>query len=424
MATRTRTTVWGICFDGGRGGVVVVYGDDDTAVVREIDGRTRMEQRFAMRAQICDVKVSRDGRFLILACFDNTGRVVEMTTKMMIVLKGHTDSVRCIVDGDGTDVFTSSMDRTIKKWKRSTGECILTFTGHHHWVLTVVYDWKTKRLISGAEDSTIIVWNAETGEQVGVIKGHKDAVNSIAFVNATTIVSGSADQTVKLWDTTTMTEIKTMSSHIDSVRSVAVTPDEQYIVSGSHDKTVKVWSIATGECITTLTHHNNQVYKVAVCADGRWIASGGDDNTFYLHSVAPPFSFIVYQGLLGATDHHHHHRLLSDGKLLLYNELVSSITRFTRCTLDTETLFSLKSNDSYDIIRLSAPSASAAQEWIEAIHAVRDNLTYHRSLSSQDMILRHRFDCFQVINYHAKGSHKFLFLPKDVCKIIGEYAHR
>jgi WD40 repeat protein len=280
--------VWAIWFDKTR----VVYGDNMTAVVK--DTSTRMEiDRIEMGAYIWDVKVTECGGFLLAGCDDNTGRVVDLKTKTMITLKGHTGAVDCIIECEDRYVLTCSYDTTIRLWNRLTGECIRTYSGHSNWVNCILYDKKTKRVISASGDGTIIVWNVETGEQIGVMKGHSNWVRSLAFVNATTIVSGSSDKTVKMWDITTMKEIKTMSSHAGFVMSVAVTPDGQFVVSGSVDKTVKVWSIATGECITTLSHHSNQVNKVAVSPDGRFIASGGDDKMFHLLSVNPPFEVFL-----------------------------------------------------------------------------------------------------------------------------------
>jgi WD40 repeat protein len=229
----------------------------------------------------------------LAGCGDNTGRVVDLKTKTMITLKGHTDVVRCIIECEDRYVLTCSDDKAISLWNRLTGECIRTYSGHRNWVFCILYDKKTKRVISASGDGAIIVWNVETSEQIGVMKGHSGGVSSLAFVNETTIVSGSDDDSVKMWDITTMKEIKTMSSHTGYVMSVAVTPDWQFVVLGLGDETVKVSSIATGECITTLSHHSDWVNKVAVSPDGRFIASGGDDKMFYLLSVNPPFEVFL-----------------------------------------------------------------------------------------------------------------------------------
>jgi hypothetical protein len=168
--------------------------------------------------------------------------------------------------------------------------------------------------------------------------------------------------------------------------------------------------------------------KVAVSPDGRFIASGGLDDMFHLLSVTPPFSCIVYEGLLtpSAADH----RLLSDGRLLRCDVAIYDINRSTSCLFDTETGFTLKNHQSSsdDSICLCAPSASSAQQWVEAIHAVRHNLTLHpdqRSIASQPIISRYRFDLLQAINIlNKRDSNNRCLTPKDVMKVIGNYLVR
>jgi WD40 repeat protein len=462
--------VWGIAFSGTR----VVYIDGHIVVV--LDTTTmKVIEAIEIGLIMYNLTVCEDGRTLLLVCEDDTGRVVDLQTKKSVILKGHTLLVLGIIECGDTDVLTCSWDETIRRWNRLTGELIRTYSGHSGAVYCILYDKKTNVMFSGSYDMRIIVWNVETGEKIGEMNGHRGLVLSLAYVNATTIVSGSSDYTVKVWDIPTMKEIKTMSSHTDVVRSVAVTPDGQYVVSGSWDKTVKVSSIATGECITTLSHHSNEVTKVAVSPNGRFIASGGQDKMFHLLSVTPPFSFIVHQGLLTLSSNvETDHRLFSDGRLLsTIGDANITLTRSTRCIQETEYQFRLenfefmidssrsftamlsqipqsvgvivtrlfpylfpylfpqdhstssRSNNSNTIIRFSTTSASSTLNWIEAIYAVRDNITLHhtkQSHSPQQMIHRHRFDILQCINFHHNKCRKNLFLPKDITKIIADYA--
>jgi WD40 repeat protein len=205
-----------------------------------------------------------------------------------VILRGHTDRVSCIVQGEGTDVLTCSEDNTIRRWNSSTGVCLKIYKGHTDWVCSILYDEATKLIYSASDDKTIIVWNSETGEKIRVMEGHGNWVSSLVQVNDTTIASGSADGKIKLWDTTTLACIETISNG-RHVNSVTATRDGWYLISGSDDDNVKVWNVATGRCLHTLSHHNNWVMNVAVSPDGRFIASGGYDCMFHLLSVSPPF---------------------------------------------------------------------------------------------------------------------------------------
>ncbi len=228
-----------------------------------------------------------------------------------------------------------------------------------------------------------------------------------------------------------------MSSHTDSVLSAAVTPDGQYLISGSRDKTVKVWGIATGECITTLSHHSHGVMKVAVSPDGRFIASGGYDGVIHLLSVTPPYPSVVCEGLLALSGKNLcDHRLLSDGRLFQCEIAFCSITPSTSCSLDTESRLTLgnhqsssgsSNNNDNSCVTLCASSASSAQQWVEAIHAVRHALSLHpnqRSNTSQKILSRYRFDLLQTISIVNKRSYNRVLIPKDVMRVIGNYTVR
>jgi WD40 repeat protein len=430
--------VHAIAFSGTR----VLYGDGENVTVLDTTTK-RMIDTIEVGSVMFGVTVCEDGRTLLAACGDSTGRVVDLPRKSSVILRGHTNWVTCIIECGERDVLTGSLDSTICRWNRFTGERIHTYTGHTRAVNSIVFTSQTNVMFSASDDMTIIAWNVDTGEQIGVMKGHISFVLSLAIVNATTIVSGSGDKTVKIWDITTMKEIETMSSHTSTVHSVAVTPDRECVVSGSDDKTVKVWSIATGECITTLSHHSHWVLKVAVSPDGRFIASGGMDKIFHLLSVTPSFARTVCKGLLSTSPKHQaNHRLLSDGHLLQSDDVVCAISRSTTCILNTEARFTLKNhpsssssnsnnsnnNVSSSCVSFFAPSVSSALQWVEAICAVKNNLALRpdqRSDTLPKMILRYRFDLLQTISVLNKRNTSDRYLvPKDVMEVIGNYYFR
>lgn len=408
-------SVWGIHFSDTK----LYYGDNGVVVI--LDRKGKEVERIGVGANIWSINVSDDERSLFLGCDDNTGRVIDLrtNTRKSVILRGHTHKVLCIVPCEDNDVYTGSNDMTIRRWNSSTGECIRTFTGHRGWVCSILCDRNARRVFSASADATIMVWNAQTGEKIGEMKGHGDVVRSIAFVNPTTIVSGSWDKTIKIWNTTTMICEKTFSSHIDSVISIAVTPDGQYVLSGSGDKTVKIHSVATGDCIASLSHHSDWVFKVAVSPDGRSIASG-IDRTMCITSVSPPFPFVVHQGIIIIASTATNLRLLSDGT---FTSIETSILSSTRCFLENPSRFTLQSSET-NKVTFTAPSADDAEKWVEAINAVRGNLSLHpdqRASNSLKMIHRHRFDLLQDINFHQKRKQEMSLLPRDIMHVVGNY---
>jgi len=399
----------------------VYTGFKDKVVVYDMATGQRIKDIVVGGNYICDVSQSRDENGLFVACSDGTARIIDIFTGKEVILHGHAGDVRCIIQGEGTDVLTCSWDNTIRRWNSSTGECLKIYEGHTDWVQSILYDEATKRIFSASDDETIIVWNGETGEKIGVMEGHDWWVGSLAQVNSTTIASGSSDGTIKLWDMTTLVCIKTIVNG-NPVNSVAATPDGQYLISGSDDGKVKVWSVATGQCLHTLSHHSIWVLKVAVSPDGRFIASVGIDNMFHLFSVSPPFSFAIHKGVLVHGGRADSFSLFSDGAVRCNGDLIAIVTSTSTCSIVSENRVAIHGSVS---VKFTAPSTSAAKLWTEAISAVAADLTLHpedRAHSADQMISRYRFNLMQTILVHLREPGTLNWhVPREIVQVIGGY---
>lgn len=162
MEDKTEGSVWGIDFRGNH----VYYNHHPNVAV--LDTTTMMViDTIEIGMGIYNLAVSEDGRHRLLACRDNTARVVDVMTKKSVTLTGHAGPVWCIIECDDRYVLTGSFDNTIKQWDRLTGEVIRTYAGHNGIIFSIVYEKRTKRIFSGLGDTTIMVWNAETGVLIG-----------------------------------------------------------------------------------------------------------------------------------------------------------------------------------------------------------------------------------------------------------------
>jgi WD40 repeat protein len=367
--------------------------------------------------RVRDISQSRDGNYLFVAC-GCRATIINLDTGKEVILRGHTDAISCIIQGEGTDVLTCSRDNDVHRWNSLTGECLKVYRGHTDWVDSILYDEATKRIFSASHDQTIIVWSSDTGEKVGVMEGHRRWVRSLTRMNSTTIASGSNGGTIKLWDMATLTCIKTILNG-STVYSVAATPDGQYVISGSDDGKVKVWSVATGQCLHTLAHHHDCVHKVAISPDGRFIAWHGYDDMVHLHSVSPPFAFEIHKGVLVHSGREGSFSLFSDGAIRSSNgDLITSITNTSTCSCVSDAQVHV------DGRIFAAPSASAAQLLAEAIVAIAADLALHpddRASSADQMIHRYRFSLLQTILFHVRGPDFRKHVPREIVQVIAGY---
>jgi WD40 repeat protein len=401
---------------------VVYVGDHDKIIVYDTVTMQEIREIAPSGGYIWDISQSRDEKSLFVAGRDGTVWIIDPDTgEEEAILRGHTDAVRCIIQGEGTDVLTCSYDNTIRRWNSLTGECLKIYEGHTGWVFSILYDEATKQIFSASSDKTIIVWNSETGEKIGVMEGHRDWVGSLTRVNSTTIASGSYDDTIKLWSMATLACIKTISNG-SNASSVTVTPDGQHLISGSSDYKVNVWSVATGQCLHTLSHPTYLVSKAVVSPDGRFIATCGFDNKFHLFGVSPSFSFPIRESILVHDGREKPTSLFSDGAVYSNGDLIATVTATPPCSLVSDKQVVIDDNG---LVEFVAPSASAAQLWSEAISAVAANLALHpegRAHSADQMISRYRFTLLQAILVHLREPDTLNWhVPREIVQVIGGY---
>ena len=118
-------------------------------------------------------------------------------------LHGHIDNVTSVAyPPNGTHIVSGFLDKTIRVWNATTGQCVASpFQGHTSRVTSVAYSPDGTHIVSGSWDKTIRVWNATTGQSVaGPFQGHTHYVTSVAFSpDGTHIVTGSLDHSMKVW---------------------------------------------------------------------------------------------------------------------------------------------------------------------------------------------------------------------------------
>ena len=103
-------------------------GDDDKIIVYNTVTRRLIREIVIGAGRIYDISQSRDGKCLMVACKDSTARIINLATGKGVILRGHTAAVNCIIQGEGADVLTGSLDGTVRRWNSSTGECLI------HWI--------------------------------------------------------------------------------------------------------------------------------------------------------------------------------------------------------------------------------------------------------------------------------------------------
>ncbi|KAL4786484.1 WD40-repeat-containing domain protein [Aspergillus varians] len=219
------------------------------------------------------VAFSPDGKWIVSASIDKTVRLWDVSTGNCIKT----------FSPDGKQIASASMDETIRLWDASTGGHLRTLEGHSMAVLAVAFSPDGKQIASASMDETIRLWDASTGDHQRTLEGHLGNVKAVAFsLDGSKIASASYDTTVRLWDASTGNHQKILEGHSGHVTAVAFSPDSKQIVSASVDTTIRLWDVSTGVHLKTLEGHVGRAWSIAFSPDGRQIASSSGDKTIRL----------------------------------------------------------------------------------------------------------------------------------------------
>jgi WD40 repeat protein len=126
----------------------------------------------------------------------------------------------------------------------------MIFDKHMDIVTSVRFSPGDSLMVTSSVDSTIKIWKRESGEIVKEIK----QTSGIAYMDLSSdgnyVVTGSYDSTVRLWRITDGSLIKEFKGHSGTVWTVAFSNDGKKIASGGNDGMVNIWDVETGRSFT------------------------------------------------------------------------------------------------------------------------------------------------------------------------------
>jgi WD40 repeat protein len=106
------------------------------------------------------VRLTPDGRYVILTDSSNNLRILDIKTGLHRVLAGHSDEVNSmIISPDGQFVVSSSCDFTIRFWRIISGECCNIF--FIKGLTQISFDWKGDGLVAALSEGSVLKFQIE-----------------------------------------------------------------------------------------------------------------------------------------------------------------------------------------------------------------------------------------------------------------------
>jgi len=203
--------------------------------------------------------------------------------KMISRSMNHNGDIRCIrCSPDGRYVISVGYENTVRIWEAVTGILIKKFSSKYGPVWCVCYSPDGKQIASGNEHGDIEIWDANTYKLIQAFGRNAGVVRSLCYSpDGKRIVSGTLNHYVQVWDIQTGI-IYSARDHVDSVNAVCYSLDGKYIISGSSDSTIKIFNAETFTYINILRDHSGGVFSLCYSSDNKWFASGGVDGIIRL----------------------------------------------------------------------------------------------------------------------------------------------
>ncbi|MCB0072342.1 MAG: hypothetical protein KDE20_12820, partial [Caldilineaceae bacterium] len=242
-------------------------------------------------AAISGVVCTPDQRGLILGCWDNTVRIMDLATRAIVgTARWPLESTwSTAVNATGRWLATGSRIGIVPVWSLPEMRLYQQFEGHSGRVKSVAFHPTLPLLASASADETVRIWDLEGSARHQVLRGHTKSLMAVAYSpDGRFLATAGQDRTIRLWDAATGVHLHTLHGHTNTIFALAFHPHGHLLASAAEDQTIRMWDMDAGAAIPwgRVAPIGSPIWSLAFSHDGRLLASGSSGEHIHLWHVA------------------------------------------------------------------------------------------------------------------------------------------
>jgi len=251
------------------GAWIATASGDATACLWTADHGQRVTAFIGHEQAVNCVAFSPSGHSVVTASSDSTARIWSVESgHCERVLDGQTQGLRHAAYSPSGDVITTvSNDGFVQIWSSTRANRLLrSLHVRSKPVHAAVLSPDSATILVASASETLDLYSLTSGERVLTLTGHMDWVRGAAFSRDGAFVASAAhDGAARIWRSTDGACLQTLSGHTDWVGDAAFSSDGSLLATASYDGTARVWDVDTGDCRHVLVG-NTDWARAAACS--------------------------------------------------------------------------------------------------------------------------------------------------------------